>query len=148
MKPKIFQNNLFFLEVANRIGEGERVRIRAKGNSMLPMIRDGKDEVILEKPNEQSFQKGRLLLVQLSDERFVLHRVKKTNDTHLLLQGDGNLSFVEACTPHDVIAEATTVIRNGNAIRIDNLRWKMYRYLWPHNYLLRRIALGIYRRIF
>ena len=146
LKPKIIQNNLFFLEVSNRIAEGERVRIRAKGNSMLPMIRDGKDEIVLEKPNEQSFQKGRLLLAKLNDERFVLHRVIKINDTQLILQGDGNLSFVEACTPNDVIAEGTVVIRNGNAIKIDSLVWNMYRYLWPRNYLMRRIALGIYRR--
>ncbi len=147
MKPKIIPNSLFFLEVAQRIANNERVRFRAKGNSMLPMIRDGRDEIIIEKTNEHSFQKGRLLLVQLSDERFVLHRVKKADDRHLLLQGDGNLSFVEACTPSDVIAEATTVIRNGIAIRVDSFRWNAYRYLWPSSYLLRRVALGVYRRI-
>lgn len=148
MKPKTIQNNLFFEEVANRIAEGERVRIRAKGNSMLPFIRDRIDEVVLEKPNEQSFNKGSLLLVQLNENRFVLHRVKKTNETLLVLQGDGNLSFVEACTPNDVIAEASAVIRNGKTITKDSFRWNMYRYLWPENYLFRRVALGIYRRIF
>lgn len=148
MKPKTIQNNLFFEEVANRIAEGERVRIRAKGNSMLPFIRDRIDEVVLEKANEESFKKGSLLLVQLNDNRFVLHRVKKINETLLVLQGDGNLSFVEACTPNDVIAEASAVIRNGKTITKGNFRWNMYRYLWPENYLFRRIALGIYRRIF
>ena len=148
MKPKTIQNNLFFEEVANRIAEGERVRIRAKGNSMLPFIRDRIDEVVLEKANEESFKKGSLLLVQLNDNRFVLHRVKKINETLLVLQGDGNLSFVEACTPNDVIAEASAVIRNGKTITKGSFRWNMYRYLWPENYLFRRVALGIYRKIF
>ena len=147
MKPKIIPNSLFFLEVAQRIANNERVRFRAKGNSMLPMIRDGRDEIIIEKTNKHSFQKGRLLLVQLNDDRFVLHRVKKADDRHLLLQGDGNLSLVEACTPSDVIAEATTVIRNGKAIRVGDFWWNVYRYLWPSNYLLRRVALGVLRRV-
>ncbi len=54
METRIIQNNLFFQEIASRITDGERVRIRAKGNSMLPFIRDNKDEVVLLKPNNQS----------------------------------------------------------------------------------------------
>ena len=147
MKPKTIQNRLFFLEVSNRIAEGERVRIRAKGNSMLPFIRNAKDEIILEKPNEQSIQKGRLLLVQLTDGRYVLHRVKKIDDTHILLLGDGNLSTFETCSSGDVIAEATSLVRNGKTIRRGSFRWNLYRYLWPRNLLLRRVWLGMYRRM-
>lgn len=144
---KVIQNNLFFLEVANRIAEGERVRIRAKGNSMLPLIRDAKDEIILEKPNKQSFQKGRLLLVRLKDGSYILHRIKKIDETHIILNGDGNLSIVETCSPDDVIAEATTVIKNGKEIRTGRFRWNLYRYLWPRNMFLRRVGLGVLRRI-
>lgn len=147
MKSKTIKNNLFFEEAAKRIAEGERVRIRAKGNSMLPMIRDGKDEVVLEKTNEQSFQKGNLLLARLKEDIFILHRVKKANNTHLILQGDGNVSLIETCTPQDIIAEATTVIRKGKAIRKGSFMWNMYRYLWPVNPFLRRVGLGVYRRV-
>lgn len=135
------------MEIANRIAEGGRVRIRAKGNSMLPLIRDGKDEIILEKPNRQSFQKGRLLLVQLKDEGYVLHRIRKIDNTHIILNGDGNLSMIETCSSDDVIAEATTVIRNGKEIRTGSFRWNLYRYLWPRNMFLRRVGLGVLRRI-
>ena len=147
MKTKAIQNSLFFKEIANRIAEGERVRIRAKGNSMLPFIRDSKDEIILEKPNKQSFQKGCLLLVQLEDKRYLLHRVKKVDGTHLLLRGDGNLSILETCTTSNVIAEATTVIRNGKEIEKGSLKWNLYRHLWPRNLFLRRVGLGVYRRV-
>ena len=115
---------------------------------MLPFIRDSRDEIILEKPNKQSFQKGRLLLVQLEDKRHLLHRVKKIADSHLLLHGDGNLSFLETCNMGNVIAEATTVIRNGREISVGSLKWNLYRYLWPRNLLLRRVGLGVYKRIY
>ena len=147
MRPKTIQNNLFFAEIASRIADGERVRIRAKGNSMLPFIRDAKDEIILEKPNEQSFHKGRLLLVRLIGERYVLHRVKKIDDTRVILHGDGNLYTFETCTPADVIAEATTIVRKGKAIEIGSFRWNIYRYLWPNNSFVRRVYFAIHRRV-
>jgi len=147
LETRVIQNSLFFSEVANRIADGERVRIRAKGNSMLPFIRDTKDEIILEKPKKESLQKGRLLLVLLRDDRYVLHRVKKLDDTRILLQGDGNLNIFENCIPEDVIAEVTTLFRNGKAIKRGDFRWNLYRYLWPRNLFLRRVCLAIYRRV-
>lgn len=147
METRVIQNNLFFQEIASRIAEGERVRMRAKGNSMLPFIRDSKDEVVLEKPNKRSFQKGRLLLVQLSDKRYVLHRVEKIENNAVLLRGDGNLSILETCTVSDVIAEAIAVMRGGKEIKVGSFKWKLYGYLWPQNAFLRRVGLGVYRRL-
>lgn len=126
---------------------GGRVRIRGKGNSMLPFIRDRKDFLILSKPDKHSFRKGRLLLVHLADGHYVLHRVKKTDGKTIVLQGDGNLSKFETCFSNQVIAEAVCVIRNGKTIEQGSVCWNMYRYLWPQNYLMRRICLALYLRI-
>lgn len=147
METRVIQNSLFFKEIANRIADGERVRIRAKGNSMLPFIRDAKDEIILEKPTKKSFQVGRLLLVQLKDKRYVMHRINRIDGNIILLQGDGNLTILESCTMDDVIAEATSVIKNGKEIKTAHFKWKLYRYLWPKNSFLRRVGLGVYRRL-
>ena len=143
---RIIQNKLFFDNMTRHIAHGERVRIRAKGNSMFPLIRDAKDELILEKTNQRSFQRGHLLLVQLKDKRYILHRVKKVEGSTILLQGDGNIAAVETCTANDVIAEATTVIRNGKTIKYGSLQWNMYHYLWPSNSFLRRVLLAVYSR--
>jgi hypothetical protein len=114
---------------------------------MLPLIRDGKDDVILEKPNNRSFRVGRLLLVKLIGGGYVLHRVKIIADDLIVLHGDGNLSVFETCTREDVIAEATEVIRNGKGIRLGSTRWNLYRYLWPKSPLPRRVCLALYRRM-
>mgnify|MGYP001236593489 CR=1 FL=1 len=148
METKTIENKIFFKEVAERVTEGARVRIRARGNSMLPFIRDGKDDIILEKPNTRSFQKGRLLLAKLQDDRYVLHRVKKIKGNNILLRGDGNLNIYENCTSGNIIAEATEIIRNGKSITTNTLRWKLYSFLWPGNLFLRRVALALYRRQF
>ena len=149
MEIRIIQNKLFFKEVASRIAHGERVTIRVKGNSMLPFVRDVKDKVVLESPTQQSFQKGRLLLVQMPSKSYLLHRVEKIdNHTQITLRGDGNLSIAETCTTGDVIAEATTVVRSGKEIQVGSLQWNLFRYLWPSNPFLRRVGLGVYRQVF
>lgn len=148
MEIRIIQNKLFFEEVASRIAHGERVTIRVKGNSMLPFVRDVKDKVVLESPTQQSFQKGRLLLVQLADRRYLLHRVERVDREHITLRGDGNLDISETCTTYDVVAEAVAVIRDGKEIRVGSMQWNLYRYLWPRNRFLRRVGLGVYRRVF
>ncbi len=147
METRSIRNDLFFSEVAGRIAGGERVRIRAKGNSMRPFIRDNRDLIVLEKPNARSFQRGRLLLVQMPEGNYVLHRVKKTGNNRLVLQGDGNLLIFETCTTENVIAEATGIIRDGKSIGRGSFQWNLYHYLWPKNLFLRRICLALYRRI-
>lgn len=146
LEVKVIKNDSFFREVESRIADGNRVRIRAKGNSMLPFIRDGKDEVILEKTNEKSFQKGRLLLVRTSNETYILHRVTRISKDNIVLKGDGNLSLFEYCSRAEVIAESTEVIRNTKLIKVGSFKWNLYRYFWPQNYYLRRIGLALYRR--
>ena len=147
MKLKTIQNELFFPEVAERLAEGNRVRIRAAGNSMLPFIRDGKDSVILKKPDEDSFQKGSLLLVQTGRGNYILHRLMKCSGEEITLRGDGNLVLTEICMRSDVIAEAVVVEREGKTIEKNSRRWKMFRRLWPGNPFLRRVLLAAYRRI-
>ena len=40
-------NELFFSGVEQLLAEGKSVRIKAKGRSMEPFIRDGRDEIVL-----------------------------------------------------------------------------------------------------
>ncbi len=143
----VIPNELLFDEVARQITKGFRVKIRAKGNSMLPFIREGKDNIMLEKVRENSFQTGNLLLVHLRDGRYVLHRVMKYDEYQIVLRGDGNLSAVETCTRDEVIAEAVQVIRSGKIICKGSLLWNMYRFLWPGSTFLRRVCLSIYHNL-
>ena len=46
MKQQI-PNDLFFAWVESELAEGRRVRFRLKGSSMFPLIREGRDEVMI-----------------------------------------------------------------------------------------------------
>ena len=147
MKQKVIQNELFFAEVAELVAAGSRVKMRARGNSMLPLIRHGKDNVTLQSVNEDSFRKGSLLLFRMPGGSYILHRLVKCRDDEVLLRGDGNLSLIETCNRNDVIAEAVEVERGNKIIVKGSLRWNIYHRLWPRNPLMRRVALAVYRRV-
>jgi hypothetical protein len=147
MITKVFPNDVFFEEVVSRVREGEHVYIRAKGYSMTPFIRNNKDKVGLVKPDERSFYKGNILLVKLTDGRFILHRVETISGDEIVLRGDGNTVGREHCSRKDVLAEVADVIKNGRTIKKGSPRWKRYERLWPSNGLIRRIILAIDRRL-
>ncbi|MGI6292874.1 MAG: hypothetical protein GX281_02065 [Bacteroidales bacterium] len=147
MEVRTINNTLFFAEVAEQLALGHAVRMRARGNSMLPFIRDGRDVLVLGKPGEDSFRRGRLVLARLEEDRYVIHRVVKVQGGMLWLRGDGNLKVYEMCSRAEVLAEITEVVRNGRSIRQGSWRWNAYRFLWPSHPFLRRVGLALYRRL-
>jgi hypothetical protein len=133
--------------VKTEIEKGKQVRVKTKGNSMIPFIPGDHGEILLQKTDQRSFCKGAILLAQLSGKRFVAHRVCKLSGDHLSLRGDGNVRLTEQCTRDDVLAEVIGVIENGRITWKGSFRWNLYIYLWPSNPLLRRIYLGLYKKI-
>ena len=73
---KHIDNRLFFDEAMKQLEQGNKVRMRARGSSMVPFIRDGRDVLVLERPGAASFRRGRLLAALLpGEDRYVIHRV-------------------------------------------------------------------------
>ena len=135
MAKVILPNELILEEAGKLLEEGREVVITPLGNSMLPFIRGGRDEVTLKAKTH--VEVGEIVLARLPGPRYVLHRVVDRNRSLLTLMGDGNLKGTEKCTRDDVMGTVTTI--NGVPPG-DGLFW---RYLKP----FRRILLAIYRRI-
>ena len=63
MNKKLMLNNAQLLDlVRNELSEGGSVKIKARGNSMRPLIQGNRDELVLCKPNEDSFKKGSIVI--------------------------------------------------------------------------------------
>jgi len=144
MKQISLPNPLFFAMVREEIAAGREIRIGAKGGSMRPFIRDGRDELILRPCNEHSFRKGSILLAELGEQRQVAHRVSHMAGEKITLRGDANLKQTELCDRREVIAEVVAVVRKGKRVDKGSLRWNCYRYLWPKAPFMRRVALKLY----
>ena len=132
-------NEILIPEIGRLLSEGREVELRPKGNSMLPFIRQGKDNVVLQK--KVSVAKGDIVLADLGS-RFVLHRVIKEEGENLTLMGDGNVRGTEKCRRKDVLGTVVTILRNGNKEVVPG-KGKVWRLLLP----VRRYLLAFYRRV-
>lgn len=144
---KQFSNEDFFSWVESEIADGRSVKFRVKGNSMLPLLRNGKEKVVLYSYRNRELKKGDIILFRYKG-RHLLHRIIKKDNHHYLLQGDGVSSSYEECTEKDVVGVVREVCRpSGRTISVDSLSWRlavrMWLYLGRCRGILLRIALQI-----
>lgn len=89
------------------ISDDGEFRLYPKGTSMLPLIRQGKDSVILIKPGLLSI--GDIILYKRANGQFVLHRIVKINGNDLVLCGDNQTDLERGITVNNVIAKVSAV---------------------------------------
>ena len=130
-------NDYFFSWVEKELTEGRSVRIRLKGNSMFPLLRNGRDEVILCPCEESGLQPMDVVLFRYGGKH-LLHRIVRKDGNRLLIQGDGSLVAQEECTVSDVVGKLQQVIRpSGKIVPVKSWKWQLPSRLWR--------GLGIFR---
>ena len=140
-------NAVFLPEIIKLLDEGHSVTIRLKGISMRPFLEDNRDKALLIKP--QDIKVGDVVLAELPNSIYVLHRIVKIDKDNITLLGDGNLRC-EYCTRADIKGFAVGFYRKDKTLleRTDQRKWKMYSWFWMRLRPIRRYLLAIYRRVF
>ena len=105
---KQIPNQLFFEWVEQEIAEGRSVRFRLVGHSMFPLIRNGKDEVLLTPCTEEDLRPMDVVLFRYQGKH-VLHRILCREGSQLILQGDGFLVTKELCNTADVVGKVSQI---------------------------------------
>jgi len=136
--PHLIANTVLIPEMAQLIREGRSVNFTPGGVSMRPFIEGGKDSVVLVQPT--NLRVGDVILAQITDDRYVLHRLIKIEGEHVTLMGDGNIRGTEQCDVDHVIAKVQS-ITSPKGHRKPVTRGRVWYYLLP----LRRYLLKIYR---
>ena len=146
MNKVVVPNAILLGEVKRMLAEGREVVIPTKGNSMLPFIKGVRDSVKLRKLD--TLEVGDIVLAELREGVYVLHRVFALDGDKVTLMGDGNRT-VEHCRRGNIAGTALAILQDGKkekdcrsprALR----RARAWRKLLP----FRRIILGFYRRLF
>ena len=89
-----------------------------------------------------------MVLAEISEKRYALHRVIKVENGIYTMRGDGNpLRMTEQFTQDKIIGLADGFIRKGKFVSTDSRQWRCYSAVWNILKPLRRILLAIYRRI-
>ncbi|MDO5478154.1 MAG: S24/S26 family peptidase [Clostridia bacterium] len=98
--------------IRETLEKGFTFTLMPRGTSMLPLIREGLDSVILS-PLPEDIRPGDVILYKRDDGKFVLHRViKKVNDTYTMC-GDNQVLLEKGIMRSHMIAVATGIIRDG-----------------------------------
>jgi SOS-response transcriptional repressor LexA len=138
-------NSILSGDVKQLIQEGRKVTLKVKGNSMRPFIEGDRDSVIL--TGNDNYQIGDIVLAEISEGNFVLHRIVQINEKEVILMGDGNLAKTESCDIQHLVAKVETIIRKGKQINPDTYGQRTLAKIWNSLNPIRRYLLAIYRRI-
>ena len=123
-------NEIFFDWVSSELSEGKDVRIRMKGWSMRPLLRPGKDEVVLGTLKDGEPSRLDVVLFHYKGQT-IFHRVLRIDGNEYTIQGDGNFTGQEKCGREDIVGKLREVVRpSGAVIPVTTLRWRAYSRLW------------------
>ena len=138
--------------IEETLQKGNTVEFLPRGISMLPMLRQGKDTVILS-PVTRELRKYDLPLYRRDDGAFVLHRIVEIGDT-LACIGDNQYDLERGIRREQVIGVVTAFTREGKTVSVSDLRYRLYCCIWhrsrPFRCFLRRsrsFLVGKWRRI-
>ena len=106
------------------------------GYSMMPMLKDRRDRVILRPVEEQPLRRYDLPLYKRPDGKYVLHRIIKVCDGYYIIRGDN--TYVNEKIPFEwVIGYVTEFYRKGRHVSADSKRYRFYAAFWHFIYPLR-----------
>lgn len=133
--------------IIEKLDSGGTVTFTPNGTSMLPMLRDGKDVVVLKKPN------GRLHLYDVplyrrESGQYVLHRVIDFgNDGSYVMCGDNQFTKEKGIKDGQIIAVVVGFYRKGKPYMATDFRYRIYISLWIHSRIFRRVFRAVKRRL-
>lgn len=115
------------------------------GVSMLPMLKSGRDSVVITK--KSSRLKTLDVALYKRGEMYVLHRVIKVLDTGYIIRGDN--CYVNECVPEDaVIGVLTEYFRKNRHIDCaTDEKYLYYARKRVKNYSFRRLFVPFFRKI-
>lgn len=122
--------------IRERLAAGQTVRFSPRGVSMLPMLRQGLDSVVLS-PLPDKLEKYDLPLYQRESGQYVLHRIVAVGETYTCL-GDNQFALEYGLTHSQMIAVVTAFYRGEKYHSVKEPGYRLYCRLWYGSRGLRR----------
>lgn len=122
------------------------VTLTASGQSMEPLIHDGKDNVVLKKVREKP-KKGDIVLFRRNNGKLVLHRIAGEDENGYILLGDNQWTREYGIKESQIIAVLDSIERNGRTYKADGLYCNTFKTFLPFVKWERRIKNSISLRL-
>jgi signal peptidase I len=106
------------------LASGKQIKLHIKGTSMLPLLREKTDTVLLALP--QRVRRGDIALYRRDTGDVVLHRVIGQNQQGYIMLGDNQLSAEFGIAPGQIIGVAVRIERRGRAFSVRHPLYRLY----------------------
>ena len=106
-----------------------------KGVSMLPLLRQDRDLMVIEKKGPERCKKYDVVLFKRG-EKYVLHRIVKVREQDYYIVGD-NCRKGEYVKDEQILGVLTQVVRDGKTITPADPAYQRYVHLWCDLFPLR-----------
>lgn len=128
------------------VESGGEFQLYPKGTSMLPLLRQGRDSVVLVKVPEP-IKRGDIPLYRRADGHYVLHRViRAEKDGTYTMCGDNQTQLERGIRKEQMIATVSAFSRGDKRRAVDALSYRAYCFLW-RSFFVRKVFFKL-RRIF
>ena len=135
------------LSFAEALARSGRIAYTVSGVSMRPLIREGRDVVVIERRSPDEIRRYDAVLFRRPGVKgrgeYVLHRVlARRSDGRFWIVGDNCVSG-EDVAPENVLGVMTALNRGGRNVRLTGKAYRAYVRLWCAPWRLRFVLLRI-----
>lgn len=128
-----------------QLDQGKTVTFIPQGKSMEPMLKGGKDVVMLKKPRGRLHLFDVALYYRKETDRYVVHRVVGfKSDGSYIMCGDNNFQKEYNIADEDIIGVVTGFYRKGNMKSVDTLSYRFYCNFWYYFRPIRLIGIKLF----
>ena len=106
-----------------------------KGRSMLPLLRQNRDLMVIEKKGPERCKKYDAVLFKRGG-RYVMHRILRVREQDYYIVGD-NCRKGEYVRDGQILGILKQVVRDGKTIDVEDPAYRRYVHLWCDLYPLR-----------
>lgn len=107
-----------------------------KGTSMMPLLRQNRDLMVIEKKGPGRCKKYDAILFKRGSS-YVLHRILRVREQDYYVVGD-NCRRGEYVRDEQILGVLTQVVRDGKTIRPEDPAYRLYVHLWCDAFPLRQ----------
>lgn len=144
MKGKVSTMEEIYPVLQEVIDSGGEFRLYPRGSSMRPLLREGRDSVVLVAP--KTLKKRDICLYRRQDGSFVLHRILRFDKAgEPIFCGDNQLALEYGIPREAIIAVVDSVYRKARRVSCRSLLYRLY--VRIHCCMLWRRVLHLPRRI-
>lgn len=125
-----------------QLAAGGRAILVVTGSSMMPMLHNRRDRVVLEPPVD--LRRTDVILFRRESGAYILHRIVRMGEEVMLCSGD-NQWEPETVLRSQVVAKVTEFTRKGKTFRVGRGFWHLWARFWTGIFPVRRPLIALRR---